>query len=494
MARESLNFPLVPRRPAVAIWGAQAEQFLATDPDLALVRARQLVELLMTDQLGPKRYDDKLKDRIDRCHHTLSHELRSQLQEVRRDANDAVHPPLDRRPSAEAFRGKARKALRTVARAWWTVLGKPVPAWKTPPMKSDAARRLAELHAQVDDARDALELDRDNARMSSILTDVDATLPRLPAGERDHLQLRIHGLRQAQRNHQGHGPQPLPADLHARLVAHRDPAVLDDLCHLYNRFAVAHINRLEFDQAEAYLDSFLEWRQSDEVMLPAVLSETGLPDWQHGALLGSLGQLLAFRDWFTQDAELSARARACFRKAQQHFDEPDDLERQRTYELELLCDDLRRGVTLADDDQRALEELVATQPPESFYRGDHTPRFRLAVALKAAHLLGERPRWCQKVEEHLLDEKGVVGHPSERLIAALGRLPRHRLPKSLRQRLVDTAEQHGSPLIRWLCSVHVATLDDAPPPTVPAQLAEAYAVLGSEPNSAADVLPLNWAS
>ncbi len=209
----SLNFAFPDVPPAVDTLGASAERLIYVDPDLALVRIRQLLEVFVAhvSEQGPAveatdehNLGSVLSALLPTHVRGISH---GTLRTIARACNEAVHHKVGHR-ATDAFAKVARDQIQAIHRVWTTWLGQTVP-FRWPDAGSTVATTVAERHV----ALDRIEHQVDVVRSDRAVEEIDR-LPKLPVGvtakDLALLRLRETSIRRASDNHQG--LPPVPAD------------------------------------------------------------------------------------------------------------------------------------------------------------------------------------------------------------------------------------------------------------------------------------------
>jgi hypothetical protein len=486
----------------VRAWGTDAEQLLGAHPDLSIIRCRQLTELFVRTcehrfQLVQRQ---GLASRLSGLRGYLPHFTLLDLGRVRSHGNAAVHVNSLAMPGPGMWSKKARQAVLVLAQAWcWYLDAEPPKRLRGLPGHDPLSERN-QLSATLDEAERAIEVYRDTSAAEHLVDRVKGRLRGngLTDDERDLMTLRMDSIELSAANYTGDATTHHGDGRSSRILAWGDHEAIDELVHFNNRRAVAHLNRLDHQGAIQLLEPFLDWRRAHEEWAPPSLSTVEMRDWQRGALLGTLGQAHAIRAHALEEPHGLATARDCFAEARSMFTEPNDIERQVVYRFEALCDLLRMKQKLTATEVAELEELIAQSPPPAWFEQDfHTSAFRIAVALKAARLLGVRPAWVARTAARLTDVPATTAlqHPYERIAMGVGHFMAHTLPKVVRQRLTNTAAGQG--LEAWLASTHLSTLQAAEPPSPPPILQDWWATNHIAKRWATDptsILPFNWSA
>ncbi|GEM_PF-5597084 len=500
MGRMSPNLPPTPRFPILHHWAVEAEDLLVEQPDLSLVRIRQMAELLVraleTRHNLSVDEEDSLFLRIQGLEGFLPARVVTSLHKARMKGNDAVHVSSLNPPAPAVWDKVARKRLLGMARAWAWYLGTPEPHQIVVPESADKRERLTRVeHARLDEAERLVEKERSYAAAEELVVVDFAVLDRgnVDALQLDLIRLRQESIRRAASNHKGEPPSPRDPARSRRLVAWGDPVALEEVVHLHNRHAVALLNVLQLEKALDVVTELVEWRDAREILAPSDLEDLPIRDWQKGAVLGTQGQVLGHLAHARRDPDLARRAAATFQRAKACFSEPGDRDTQDTYRLHALVEVVRQGGALERHERAEVVRLVDAAPLEALREGWSVAGFRLAAALKAALVLDlEVP--IDQVLRNLpwVTKETALPHPVSNVAGALCLLEpgkTSRLLGALRT-TVDKSTLNG-----WRAACFVAAAEGTKPPAPPFNLRPWHddEAFGLGERSAFDQLPFNYA-
>ena len=473
----SLNFGHYPEYPQADAWGEDAERHLDEDADLALVRLRQLVELLLrvVEAKSAAFLGEGLKDRLDEAGRLrlIPPATKHDLHWVRSKANAALHVSGLAVVGARAWAGDARKALAKTAHAWARVLKIGGFQMRWPPPTTVEAEELRRALTKLDEAEDAAEGRRDTGAAEALLAQVDeARLQRRGVGEpgRDLVALRRASISLALANHLGLPTPLVDHTLISRVLERGEAEAREEVVHLLNRQAVGLLDARELEEALARIDELRDWRAVEGEFRPTMFTELPVRSWQLGALLGTRGLTLAHLGHAEREPTSVREALVCFDEARPLFIESGDRTRQRTYRLAGLVELVRVQGEISDAERAELEAAVRDAPIRALSSARWTPAaFEVALALKAARALGRTPPWLQLLGQILMKvtDPELPGHPYEQLVGGVV-LGGPGAPRALRQRLRAAADASGLP--GWIAASYLAASEGQRAPEPPERL------------------------
>lgn len=502
----SLNFQMAEAYPQVDRWGAEAEDLYAEQPDLSLVRCRQLLELAVSVLEGRNslpRNQAGLRERLDKLEAigAIDRSQGNEMHGVRQLANEAIHIRTTRHDGPRRWADQARKALRLTARIWCRVARTPLPTTIRLPDAHDIGQQARQMMLlKLDEAEAAVEDDRDFEGAERLLASLDPgklARRKLSASDLDLLQIRIASIRTAASNHRGEPPAPLDPQKHREVVARGDAALTDEVVHLHNRHAVGMLNLFRIEEALAAVDVLEEWRSGTSLLATGPFEDLHIRDRQRGALLGTKGQALAMLAHATGDSTLLNAACTCFEQARSCFEEPADIERQHVYLLHADIERVRLGAELDEEARERLESVIDSVPHGTLDAQFKVESFAVGAALKAGWALGCKVPWAGRLA-HQLDtlwttEKPLL-HPYEQIAGGLLLLhpaAAHRLIPALER----TRDAGG--LIGWISACYLAQHRGEAAPEPPEAFATWWDHDGvrawTDGHPATAVLPFNYA-
>ncbi|MCB9672363.1 MAG: hypothetical protein H6734_22995 [Alphaproteobacteria bacterium] len=496
----SINFSMAPQYPQVDVWGEAAENALRSEPDIALVRCRQLLELLVhaIEQRHGIRHSGrkpKLFERLDNLGARVPPEIARRMSRVRQDANSALHVEDLNAVGPRAWEVAARRAIETMAKAWAWFMDTPHAHITLPHARSVPDKVFEIADRDLDVAERLVEDERNEVAAERLLSKLSPNrLIRkgVPHHAVELLELRVDSIRLAMGNHQGLLPAPLNVARSRRAVATGHSRYADEVVHYHNRYAVGLLNRLQAEEALQAVGQLEEWRSSRAEFAPDPLANLQIRDWQRGALLGTKGQALCFLAHERRDPSLVDQALAAFAAARDYLEEPADLRRQDVYRLHALIEKGRLGGTLNAEELAVLDARIEHAPIEAI--GEHwTPEiFAIAVALKSGWAVDRKVTWAGRLS-HQLDavwrRREPLEHPYELVAGSLLLVHPPSAPRLLAS-LQATADNGG--LIGWIASCYIADHAGRPAPTPPDTLSPWWDRVDRQVR-ALDNVPYNYA-
>ncbi len=513
---QSMNFRYPGLPPAIDRLGADAEWLLSTYPDLAAVRARQLIEVMATHLEGKVTHrhvhGERLGDRFyDLPPGSLPKEVHPGLFEnIIRDLNKATHYRTTGLRDIGPIGNRAAKHLGALSDVFARIAGvEPTPFVPLPDTEK-STHHIRRIHLVLDRAQHLADNIRDAEGAEAALQSLSMSDIRRgePAQEEiDLIELRIDSIRLAIANHRGvSNPPTTSTEQIIRLQRWDDIRGRDEVHHYINRTAISHLNALEIDQAEECISACLNWREFDHEGAKDALGDDPIFDYQRGALLGTLGQIIAMRAHAHQDPLLVDKAIAIFQEASQYFDDEIDQERQHTYRLHGLLERVRLGGSLSEDERLELDCTVRGFDASFLVNPDaQGDIFRLVVALKASSILDIKLPW----EAPLLQwaKSLPMGEPLPHPLSAIAGwmlLKMDNVPKNVESALEATANDasrftqttNQSELIEWLSAVFLAEHRSEPVPEAPPSLQPwwtTHEIGDRRASTPVAVLPFNYA-
>ena len=469
----SLNFYQYPQYPQVDIWGADAERFLFSHPDLALIRLRQLVELLIRilEYQQGTRYIGDLAKKIDLViqNASLESDIADKLHWVRKKGNNAVHVKTLNPKGARAWLKDARTGIKKTAEAWAVALKNKTFTFRHPPSINIAEEALQHALVTLDKAEDAIEKKRENKEAELLLQQVNVNHLQqqdVKNVDLDLIRIRILSISLAKTNHQGLTAVKIDPKLMQRVISSGDPASIEELIHLQNRLAVSLLDKRLLEEALHKIDEYKEWSSSSAAFLPSEFVNLPIRNWQLGALLGSRGMILMHLGHATFDVEKIREAISCFKEAKDLFLDDVDKNRHHNNHLAALVDLGQMGETLSEQEISLLKQTIQNAPIEQLEEVNWSPlAFQVSLALKAARLLNIQPKWINKLAHIIANfqHKEQLSHPYEQIVGGV-LLEIKRPPSILKQKLQATTANPGIP--GWIATIYLDAINGthSPPP------------------------------
>lgn len=454
-ARSSLNFGFLDTHTAhFDRLGADAETFLHTDPDLTLLRARQLLELfaLVLERRGdPRVVPDNLDDRLRLLRYAwnIPEPVWKGIDAVRRFANDAVHVERTGPKQPSVFANSARKALPLLHRGLVWLSGQlegqvPDVVYKPPTSSSKGEPVVFDgLMHRLDDIEELVDVHYALEQAATALAGLDTELERevrqrrVGQNQLSLLRLRSRSIERARLNHLGETVRPADTatveELGRPLIASGLPEAIEEVTEFRNRIAVGYLNALDFERAIDTLEPIVSWQRGQAAQFGEAFGDAPVVNALLGRVLGTRGQALAFRGHAYLDRRSLQDALACFDEAGTLFVEAADKARQATYAAQTLVERAKHfgDVELSEaDQQRLAASAVCWVQDAAVFAADPLLRshprahaFGVALGLKHAYVTGTRPDWFMAVCEALSAASSPTapfpGHPYEQLIGYL---------------------------------------------------------------------------
>jgi hypothetical protein len=516
----SLNFHYPNLPTAVDELGADAEYLAVTYPDLALVRIRQMVEVLATHLEGKTRHvdtrDDGLSVRLWASHKAkpfpkdFSPEMfkRHRPRGAKRHVpiqvlNEVSHHATTRKRDGASYSNTAVACLRDMSALWAAVAGVEPTVFELPLEGEEWRHQAWKQHIKLNHAERLADNQRSypaaQAELDAVTT---SAMKRLgaPQEELDLIWLRGESIRLAMANHQGVAPV-LDESNEAidRLLVWSDQRGRDQIHRLANRQAVGLTNTLRLDEARECISKHIEWREWTHAGAIERIGEQPIYDHERGALLGTAGQISGLQAHAERDLGLLVDAVECFEAATQYFTLDSDRYRQQTYTLQALVERVRLGGELDGQERDRVLDAIRAVDPNSLSDAElFNEKFRLFWALKASHVMGEPLSsaartsvldWAAKV-----DGTRPIGHPDVS-IAGWAMVLYPNGPKCLGKALEQTVAEDKS-LIGWIANVFLAEVRGDGYPAPPAALQawwDRYDLGQRERSCAVAVLPFYFA-
>ncbi len=477
----NFNFQVGPTRPrvppAVPVLGAAAEFAFEKEPDLALWRCRQLLEVLVgrLERDGAIVVGRSLEDRmaaVERCYGS-GFDFPS-LHRLRREANEAVHHASGVPRERGMFASGARRGLLTLSRAWAAYTNTaPLPtSLALPTDRRSVAQAVLDMLLHLDELEDAVDR-RDDATVRVLLPAVSDERIKgsgMPLAQVDVARFRRDSAVLSHANHSGRiGDPTISEDRVRHVLSIGRWGATEAALHHIARAGVSRLNALSVEEAVDGLVPWVEYATAKTEFAPMGGGSAGVRDWQLGALLGTLGQALCIWGHRDKNESLVREGMRKFEIAERHFLERDDRMRQETYRLHALVEVLRVGGELSEQEKSEVSREVRDAPFVGLHDGAPLAvLYRCAWAAKASWYLGLQPDWLPSAKSVLrsLPLATLRRHPAVNLVGWMSLLlgpPRR--PEPACEVLAEVVAA-GEPLLSWIAGSFLAETQQcaAPPP------------------------------